>query len=264
MLQKCVSECINGSRFKQSPKYIHPNFDLIEYVTQIFDTSTRAFSLLYFSGEMIRLGPRYNVPYLSAEGQDQLSPHVRLVSSDGAVFLSSALVLAASSDFMRRSLLEGACQEEDSTTISTEISTSHLSLFCDFITSGYLRVSKLDPCLTESFSTMGVDLSRMKLDQVEAIKFEPTNLSLLKEQGDEEDRPLKRRAQKRKACRATKSRSKNVGDHSAEVKEEIVEFDFDGSFGDVNLEDDFVKGNQRYPGLATNSIFFCFLFVKTH
>ena len=110
MLQKCVSECINGSRFKQSPKYIHPNFDLIEYVTQIFDTSTRAFSLLYFSGEMIRLGPRYNVPYLSAEGQDQLSPHVRLVSSDGAVFLSSALVLAASSDFMRRSLLEGACQ----------------------------------------------------------------------------------------------------------------------------------------------------------
>ena len=72
------------------------------------------FITLHFSGEMIRLGPRYNVPYLSAEGQDQLSPHVRLVSSDGAVFLSSALVLAASSDLMRRSLLEGACQDEDS------------------------------------------------------------------------------------------------------------------------------------------------------
>ena len=84
----------------------------------------------------------------------------------------------------------------------------------------------------------------MKLDQVEAVKFEPTNSSLLKEQGDEEDRPLKRRAQKRKAaCRATKSQSKNVGDHSTEVKGEIVEFAFDGSFGDVNLEDNFVKGN---------------------
>ena len=100
-------------------------------------------------------------------------PNVQLVSDEGAVFRLNSALLASSSPKLK-SLLSDADSSEPFTTIHTEIGKKHLSIFCQFVTTGTLPMAgdggldnpsgaPLSPDTVESFRHLGVNLRELRL-----------------------------------------------------------------------------------------------------
>ena len=81
---------------------------------------------------------------------------------------------------MCRLILREADFTEDFSTVVTEVGKAHLLLFAQFVTTGTVPVTSLDPETVSAFQNLGVHLDQMKLETSFQIKKEmceetPTN-----------------------------------------------------------------------------------------
>ena len=84
------------------------------------------------------------------------------------------------STFVCRLILREADFTEDFSTVVTEVGKAHLLLFAQFVTTGTVPVTSLDPETVSAFQNLGVHLDQMKLETSFQIKKEmceetPTN-----------------------------------------------------------------------------------------
>ena len=115
-----------------------------------------------------------NIAYLS--GDSVLGhPNVQLVSSDGAYFKLNSVLLASASKTLSVLLKDEKLEVEPFSTVVTEINKSHLASFCNFVATGQILQSQLDPEIKNSFLHLGINLEDLSFATADSSCNEELN-----------------------------------------------------------------------------------------